>query len=96
MIIHAAGESAHNVQPGTYAVALSSPNERALLDLERKLQYAEIPHAAFREPDYNDQLMSIGIYPVTDRRMVRRFLRNFPLLGEESWKMTSGKKIANG
>ncbi len=83
MLIHAAGESAINIVPGTYAVALSSPDEGRLLKLEQRLLWEEIPHAAFREPDapFNGALMSIGIEPVEDRRMVRRFLRGFSLFG---------------
>lgn len=81
MIIHAAGESANNVTPGTYAVALGASNEQQLLKLEERLTWEQVPHAAFREPDYDDQLMSIGIEP-TDRRHVRRFLKNFSLIGE--------------
>lgn len=83
MIVHAAGESARNVVPGTYAVALSAKNEHELLKLERRLRQFDVPHAAFREPDppWDGALMSIGIEPVQDRRVVRRFLRGFPLLG---------------
>ncbi|RLC85309.1 MAG: hypothetical protein DRJ03_12010 [Chloroflexi bacterium] len=88
MIIHAAGESAQGVVPGTFAVALAAKNERALLKLEQKLRYAQIHHIAFREPDapWCDALMSIGIKPVEDRRVVRRFLRGFPLLGADHAK----------
>lgn len=81
MIVHAAGESAVNIQQGTYAVVLRAKNEGHLLQLEQRLQVHQVPHSAFREPDWQDALMSIGIFPVEDRRSVRRFLRGFSLLG---------------
>jgi hypothetical protein len=94
MILHAAAESATGTVPGTYAVALSAPNEESLLQLESKLLWERIPHSAFREPDppYNGALMAIGINPVEDRRIVRRFLKGFPLVGREPW---TGKKTGN-
>lgn len=94
MIVHAAGESSHNVTSGTYAVALAADSEAALLRLEQRLQFEQISHAAFREPDRDNELMAIGIEPVEDRRTVRRFLKGFPLIGEESWR--AGKKTATG
>lgn len=81
MLIHAAGESAKNLKPGTYAIALAAPNEKSLLLLERTLATAKVAHAAFREPDYGDQLMAIGIEPVQQRRTVRRYLKGFNLFG---------------
>jgi len=87
MTIHAAAESASGTVPGTFAVALSAPNEESLEQLEQKLIFAQIAHSAFREPDppYNGALMAIGINPVEDRRIVRRFLKGLPLVGRESW-----------
>jgi len=87
MILHAAAESSSGTVPGTFAVALSAPNEESLLELETKLAWAQIHHSAFREPDppHNGALMAIGINPVGDRRMVRRFLKGFPLVGREPW-----------
>jgi len=82
MLIHAAGESSSGVVPrGTFAVALGSPSEHLLLKLENRLMLEKVSHAAFREPDRDNQLMSIGIEPVGDRRVVRRFLKGFTLLG---------------
>ena len=94
MLIHAAAESASGTIPGTYAVALSAENEDALLRLEKRLTWEQIPHSAFREPDppYNGALMAIGINPVEDRRIVRRFLKGFPLVGREPW---TGKLTGN-
>lgn len=88
MIIHAAGESAVNVTPGTYAVALSACNERQLLKLEERLTWEQVPHAAFREPDppWNGSLMAVGIEPVDNRRVVQRFLKGFYLIGENHEK----------
>jgi hypothetical protein len=84
MIVHAAAQSAKGTTPNTYAVVLAAPGEAALLALEQKLSRAHVPHAAFREtdPPYSGALMSIGIEPVEDRCMVRRFLRDFKLLEE--------------
>jgi len=93
MILHAAAESALGTAPGTFAVALSAPNAESLEQLEQKLTFAQIAHSAFREPDppFNGALMAIGINPVEDRRMVRRFIKGFPLVGRESW---TGKATA--
>lgn len=83
MLIHASAESANGTIPhGTFAVALSSPDEERLLKLERRLRFEQVPHAAFREPDYNNQLMSIGIEPIKNRHIVRRLLKNFTLFGD--------------
>ena len=82
MIIHASAESIREIVPrGTFAVALESPNEERLLKLEEKLIREGISHIAFREPDYDNQLMSVGLEPVSDRRMVRRLLKGFSMYG---------------
>lgn len=85
-LVHAAGESAPKggVPNGTYAVALAAKSERHLASLEEELRRISIPHVGIREPDRNDELMAIGIYPVEDRRLLRRVLGNLPLLGKES------------
>lgn len=93
MIVHAAGESAKNLTPETHAVVLAADSEAALLRLENRLLHEGVPHAAFREPDRGGELMSIGIEPVEDRRMVRRYLKGFPLIGEEP--CPTGKKNGN-
>jgi hypothetical protein len=84
MIVHAAAQSAKGTTPNTFAVVLTAQTEADLLALETRLQQYKVPHAAFREsdPPYSGALMSIGIEPVEDRRMVRRFLRDFKLLEE--------------
>jgi hypothetical protein len=89
MIAHAAAESSKGTVSGTHVVVLSSKDVGALHKLEQRLITAEISHSAFREPDppYNGALMSIGIEPVRDRRMVRRFLAGFSLLGEDHAKL---------
>lgn len=86
MAIHAAAESAKGTCPGTHVVALSAEGEAELLRLEQRLTFEQIPHSAFREPDvpWNGALMAVGIEPVEDRRMVRRFLKGFSLLGAQS------------
>lgn len=79
--IHAAGESSGKVPSGTRAVALSVPNERALLRLEDRLIELGIAHAAIREPDppYHGALMAIGLEPTRDPA-IRRALRKISLL----------------
>ena len=83
MLVHAAAESSKGTIPGTYAVVLSATDESALLKLEERLGWEQILHSAFREPDepYNGALMAIGINPVENRRMVRKLLKGFKLLG---------------
>lgn len=83
MLVHAAAESSKGTVSGTHAVVLGADAENTLLKLEEKLRLADVPHSAFREPDppYDGALMAIGIEPVKDRRMVRRFLKGFTLLG---------------
>lgn len=85
MLVHAAAESSKGTVPGTFAVVLEAPNEDSLVHLAATLEASGVPHAAFREPDspYFNQLMAIGLEPVQDRRMVRRFLKGLSLLGEE-------------
>jgi hypothetical protein len=83
MIIHAAANTATGTTSDTYAVALSASNEAALLQLEHRLLSWQVPHFAFREPDRNGELCSIGIPPMK-RCMVRRFVKDYPLIGEES------------
>jgi hypothetical protein len=82
MIIHAAANSSRGTSAATYAVALYAENEAALLQLERRLVLDEIPHCAYREPDRNLELMSIGINPLP-RWLGRRYLKSFPLIGGE-------------
>jgi hypothetical protein len=85
MLVHAAAESSKGTVTGTHAVVLSTEAEESLQRIADKLSHAGIPHSAFREPDspYAGALMAIGIEPVEDRRMVRRFLKGLPLLGRE-------------
>lgn len=82
--IHAAGESAPagGVPSGTHAVALAARSEDDLLRVESLLQRRGIPHKSIREPDapYFGQLMAVGLYPVSDRKAVRKVLGNLPLL----------------
>jgi peptidyl-tRNA hydrolase len=85
-IVHAAGESSPGtLSPGTYAVVLSVPSEEALLDTERRLQKAGVPHVSIREPDapWNGQLTVIGLVPTTDRTVIRKLTSSLPLYGKE-------------
>ena len=81
--IHAAGESCEGPLPsGTYAVALSVPDETSLRELARRLWDSEVPHKLILEPDapYDGQAMAIGIFPTTDRDRVRRLTSSLPLV----------------
>ena len=82
MLVHAAGFSARNVQYGTFAIALAAQDESALLRISERLSDIGIEHVPYRDPDHGNQLMSLGIYPVKDRRVVRRVLSNLPLVGK--------------
>jgi hypothetical protein len=84
-LIHAAGESAllaaaECVGKLIYAVCLTARDEAQLGELERQLTLAGIRHYAMREPDLGGALTAIGICPIEDRRMVRRYLSSYPLL----------------
>jgi hypothetical protein len=83
--IHAAGETASPLPPGgTHAIALAAKNEQHLLKIARKLQKRSVPHKIIREPDkpWLNQAMAIGLYPIKDRKQLRRALSNLPLLTE--------------
>lgn len=80
--MHAAGESVREpVPPGTYAVVLAVPNEDGLLKVYQDLTTAEIPCVLIREPDRNNEAMTIGVVPC-DRSKVKRVLGRLPLLKE--------------
>ncbi len=79
-LIHAAGESSPgDLSSGTYAIALAAKSELQLLALEQRLISQNIPHAAIREPDWDGQLMAIGIAPC-DRSIVRKEVSQLPLI----------------
>ncbi len=82
MLVHAAGLSSRGVRHGTYAVVLAAKDEADLRRIERQLQGAQIQHAAYREPDCDNELTAIGLMPVLDRRLVKKYLSRLPLL----WK----------
>ena len=86
MLVHAAGLSARDVRHGTYAVVLAAQDETDLRGIEKQLQGAGIAHVAYREPDCDDQLTAIGVEPVKDRRLVKKYLSRLPLL----WKNGNG------
>lgn len=83
--IHAAGETGP-VPPGTYAIALAASDEQALAEIEARLLFHKIPHVAIREPDLGNSLTAIGLFPVEDRRTVRRYLKGLRLLGDSDGK----------
>jgi len=82
MLVHAADLSARDVQHGTYAVVLAAQDEAELEQLSEQLE--AFPHVAYREPDYDNQLMALGIEPVKTRKEIKRVLSRLPLL----WKNT--------
>jgi len=79
-LAHAAGETG----PGHYVVILAAKSEQHLLQIERKLQQLEIKHKSIREPDppFNGSITAIGIYPVIDRKLVRKVTSKLQLLKE--------------
>lgn len=82
-MVHAAGESANNVPPGTFAVVLAADNEKQLLDLESRLIAYSIPHHSIREPDLNGALTAIG-FPPCHRKFLSKFLGKFKLFKGET------------
>ena len=82
-LIHAAGASSPGALPAaTRAVALMVDTEAELALLAERLELAEIPHVAIREPDppWSGALMAIGILPLVDLRAARRVLAQLRLL----------------
>ena len=81
-LIHAAGQSSPgNLPPGTYAVALTVPNEAELIRLASLLEREGLPRQLIIEADapYTGQAMALGIEP-GDRRALKKFLSKYPLL----------------
>lgn len=82
-LVHAAGESVTSeLPPGVNAVVLGVPTEHALRTLAKKLSLAGIAHVLIREddPPYTAQCTAIGIVPLTDREIVKPYLKKLPLL----------------
>ena len=80
--IHAAGESCDGPLPsGTYAIALSVPNEEALLNLADRLWDGEVPHKVIVETDgkFSGQAMTIGLFPTYERDIIKKFTSSLPL-----------------
>ena len=83
--IHAAGASSPgNLSPGTYAIALAAKSEIQLLAIEKRLISQNIPHAAIREPDRNNELMAIGLVPSEKTPEIRSVVSQLPLLGRDA------------
>jgi hypothetical protein len=81
-IIHAAGESSPgNLPPHTYAIALTTRDERELSELSYELFRAGISHRRIIENDapWTGQLMAIGIKPMF-RSELRKHLSGLRLL----------------
>lgn len=81
-IIHAAGKSSPgNLPVGTYAVALTVPNEAALRELATTLERAGLPRHLIVEDDapYTGQAMALGIAPC-DRKTLKPYLARYPLV----------------
>jgi len=82
-LVHAAGHSAGVglLPEGTYAVALSCPDEGALRALSERLQAAGLRHSRIHEPDapYGGALMALGLEPGYKSRF-RKYLSNLPLI----------------
>lgn len=86
-VVHAAGESSPgNLPKDTRAVVLAAPTEKALLRAHQRLSKRSIPHILIREPDapFNNAATALGVFPVRDRRPVRRALDKLKLLKERT------------
>jgi hypothetical protein len=82
MLIHAAGESSPgNLTPGTYAIALTTPDEVSLARLAMQLRRAGVKFSMIREPDapFGGALMALGLEPGRKEEL-RRHLSSLPLL----------------
>lgn len=81
-LIHAAGYSSTGSLPaGTYAVALTVPDEAELRALASTLERAGLPHHLIIESDdpFAGQAMAIGLAPM-DRKRLKPYLSKYPLL----------------
>jgi hypothetical protein len=81
-VIHAAGESSPgNLSSGTFAVALTVPDERALVKLADDLRRAAVAFTLIFEPDkpYDGAAMALGVTP-RRKGELRRHLSALPLL----------------
>lgn len=81
-VVHAAGESSPgNLDPGTFAVVLAVPNERALLDVAARLERERVAFVHVHEPDapHNGALMALGLRPAR-KEALRRHVSSLPLL----------------
>ena len=81
-LVHPAGERGGG-RAGVYAPGRRVRDEAALLHIEDRLRFYDIPHRAIREPDapWCGQLMAIGVVPMArDERSLRRVLQRLPLL----------------
>ncbi len=80
--VHAAGESSPgNLPSGTYAVALTCPSERALVQVADELRRADVRFVAIFEPDepHCGALMALGLEPAR-KGVLRKHLSKLPLL----------------
>lgn len=81
--VHAAGETAVPLPPeGTHAVCLAAKNHEDLLNISQQLHEKNISHKVIYEPDapFNGQATAIGVYPVSDRTLIKQALRKLKLL----------------
>ena len=83
---HAAGESVPESQAplpdGTIVVALSVPNEEALLRIAQALGAESLTYKLIMECDgpYAGQAMALGVRPTRDRAAVRKAVSSLPLV----------------
>ena len=83
--MHATGETATPLPiSGTHAVCLAAKDEEDLLRVANRLDRRKVPYKLIREPDapYNGEATAIGLYPVQDRKPIRRALSRLPLVTE--------------
>jgi hypothetical protein len=82
-LVHAAGESVVSpVAANTHAAVLAARDEVHLASLETQLLERGLEHRAIREPDRDNELMAIGIPPLTDRTTIKPVTGKLRPLGE--------------
>jgi hypothetical protein len=80
--VHASGESSTgDIESGTYAVVLTVPNERDLVQLADELRRKSVSFVAIFEPDspMDGAMTAIGLKPGR-KGDLRRHLSSLPLL----------------
>jgi hypothetical protein len=76
---HAASESSQGTEPGTFLIVLGLPDEPAMQKYAKRLRSKDIRFVEFREPDRNNEVTAIGIFPTKDRDALRKVIGHLAL-----------------